>query len=60
MTCSQADKACPIVVGGDSRIAISYEDPKVSDGTLSEAAVYDQSCAEIAREMLYVMSLVRP
>ena len=59
MTCSQADKACPTVAGADSRIAISYEDPKVSDGTLSEAAVYDQSCAEIAREMLYVMSLVR-
>lgn len=60
MTCSQADKACPIVAGADSRITISYEDPKVSDGTLSEAAVYDQSCAEIAREMLYAMSLVRP
>ena len=52
MTCSDADEACPVVVGADERIAIMYVDPKVSDGTDRETATYDERCAEIAREML--------
>lgn len=59
MTCSQADEACPIVAGADERIAIPYEDPKVADGTLEEAAKYDERSAQIAREMLYLFSLVK-
>ncbi len=37
MTCTQADRACPIVPGAAARIAIPYEDPKVSDNTPDEA-----------------------
>ena len=59
MTCSQADKACPTAPGCDLRVAIPYDDPKVSDGTPSESATYDKRGEQIAREMLYVMSLVR-
>jgi hypothetical protein len=58
MTCSQADKACPTAPGCDLRVAIPYDDPKVSDGTPSESATYDKRGEQIAREMLYVMSLV--
>ena len=58
MTCSQADEACPTAPGCDLRIAVPYEDPKVSDGTLQEAATYDDRCKQIAREMLYMMSVV--
>jgi arsenate reductase len=58
MTCSQADDACPIVHGCEKRIAIRYEDPKVSDGTKQETAVYDERCRQIAREMLFLMSAV--
>lgn len=58
MTCTQADGACPIVQGCDMRIAITYEDPKVGDGLPEEAAVYDTRCAQIAREMLFMMSHV--
>jgi len=58
MTCSQADESWPTAPGCDSRIAIPYEDPKISDGTVQEAATYDDRCRQIAREMLYVMSLV--
>ncbi len=56
MTCSAADAACPVVFGADERIVIAYDDPKEADGTEQEAAVYDERCAQIAREMLYVFS----
>jgi hypothetical protein len=59
MTCTQADKACPIVMGADARIAIPYEDPKVSDGTPAEAQTYDERTAQIARELLFVFSQVQ-
>jgi arsenate reductase (thioredoxin) len=56
MTCSQADAACPLVAGSDLRIALPYEDPKVADNTPREAATYDERCAQIGREMLFVFS----
>jgi arsenate reductase len=56
MVCSEADKACPAVAGADRRFAMAYVDPKIADGTAQEAAAYDERCAQIAREMLYVMS----
>lgn len=58
MTCSQADDACPVVMGCEQRIPIRYEDPKVADDTSDEAAVYDERTAQICREMLYVMASV--
>ncbi len=58
MTCSQADAACPTVPGATARFAIPYEDPKVSDGQPQEAQVYDERCAQIAREFLFVFSVV--
>jgi protein-tyrosine phosphatase/arsenate reductase len=58
MTCSDADRACPTVTGAAARIAIPYDDPKASDGTLGEAEAYDERCAQIAREMLWVFSRV--
>lgn len=57
MTCSDADAACPIVTGAASRHAITYEDPKVFDGTLRAAEGYDERCRQISREMLYLFSL---
>lgn len=59
LTCSQADRACPIVTGSAERIAITYEDPKAFDGTEQEAAMYDERCRQICRGMLYVLSQVR-
>jgi len=58
MTCSDADEACPIVPGADARVPVTYVDPKVSDGTDAEAATYDERCAQIAREMIYVFDAV--
>lgn len=58
MTCSQADVACPLVMGCDLRMPIRYEDPKVADDTEFEAQRYDERSAQICAEMLYMMSLV--
>lgn len=59
MTCSHADQNCPVAIGCDLRLAIRYEDPKVSDDTPHEEAAYDERCAQIAREMLYAISQVK-
>jgi arsenate reductase len=58
MTCSQADDACPIVVGCDLRMPIRYEDPKVADDTEFESQRYDERSAQICTEMLFLMSRV--
>lgn len=59
MTCSSADKSCPVVQGAVARYAIHYSDPKVCDDTPTETTAYNERCREIAREMFYIMSQVR-
>ncbi|WKN30295.1 protein-tyrosine-phosphatase [Porifericola rhodea] len=59
MTCSQADKNCPLIPGATLRVPIPYEDPKVADGTDQETARYDERCRQIATEMFYLMSQVQ-
>ena len=59
MTCSQADKNCPVVQGSTFRIAIPYDDPKAADGTPEEAARYDERTRQIGREMFYMISQVK-
>jgi len=59
MTCSIADKSCPVVDGASARFAIHYADPRLCDDTPTETAAYDDRCREIAREMFYIMAQVR-
>ena len=59
MTCSSADKSCPVVEGAIARYAIHYADPRVCDDTPTETKAYNERCREIAREMFYIMSAVR-
>ncbi len=59
MTCSDADKACPFVVGARERFALPYDDPKIYDRTPQQEAQYAERCKQIATEMLYIFSLVR-
>ncbi len=59
LVCSEAEKACPVVIGAEARIAIPYEDPKAFDGTPQEAEKYDERNRQIAREMFYVLSVVK-
>lgn len=58
MTCSQADEACPVVMGCELRMPIRYEDPKAADDTEFESQRYDERSAQICTEMLFMMSLV--
>jgi hypothetical protein len=59
MTCSVADRSCPVVEGATSRYAIHYADPRLCDDTPVETTAYNERCREIAREMFYIMSEVR-
>ena len=59
MTCSKADKSCPVVKGAVARYAIHYTDPRLCDDTPTETTAYNERCREIAREMFYIMSQVR-
>ncbi len=59
MTCSKADKMCPVVEGAIARYAIHYVDPGLCDDTPEETSVYNARCREIAREMFYIMLEVR-
>ncbi|QNL49739.1 protein-tyrosine-phosphatase [Olivibacter sp. SDN3] len=59
MTCSQADGGCPFIAGAEKRIPITFEDPKVSDGSPEQAQVYAERSLQIATEMFYVFSMIK-
>ena len=59
MTCDQADKNCPVVEGSSIRVGLHYVDPKEADGKPEEEATYDERSRQVAREMFYMMSLVK-
>jgi arsenate reductase len=59
MTCSQADGGCPFIAGAEKRIPITFEDPKVSDGTSEQKNVYLERSLQIGTEMFYVFSQIK-
>ncbi len=59
LVCSDADKNCPLVMGANTRFAIPFEDPKISDNTPSEEQRYDQRCKQIGTEFFFVMDYVK-
>lgn len=59
MTCSHADKNCPLIPGAAKRIALTYDDPKDFDGTPDEESKYRERALEIGREILYAFSQVK-
>jgi protein-tyrosine-phosphatase len=56
MTCSDAEENCPFIPGVEFRIGTTYEDPKLFDNTPQQDTKYDERCAQIARETIYVFS----
>src|SRR5690606_27605026 len=60
MTCSQADGGCPFIAGAEKRIPITFEDPKVFDNTPQQAEKYKERSLEIATELYYVFSQIKP
>lgn len=59
MTCDSANEACPLISGADLRVAVTYEDPKNSDGTPQQDEVYRLKSLEIATELKYVFSQIK-
>nr|WP_315167691.1 protein-tyrosine-phosphatase [uncultured Flavobacterium sp.] len=59
MTCSQADGGCPFIAGAEKRIPITFEDPKVSDGTPQQKQIYQERSLQIGTEMFYVFSKIK-
>ncbi|MEN8764805.1 MAG: protein-tyrosine-phosphatase [Wenyingzhuangia sp.] len=59
MTCEQADKGCPIVVGAEKRIPLTFEDPKVFDHTSQQTEKYNERNLQIATEMIYIFSQIK-
>lgn len=59
MTCSDAETNCPFIPEAEARFPIKYEDPKKSDGTPLQDAVYAERSRQIAAEMMYLFSQVK-
>lgn len=60
MVCSEADKSCPNVIGANFRLGLPYQDPKLFDNTPQQNEKYDERCRQIARDMFYVFSQIKP
>ncbi|WP_298881534.1 protein-tyrosine-phosphatase [uncultured Polaribacter sp.] len=59
LTCSSADQGCPFIAGAEKRIPITYDDPKMFDGTELQTEKYAERSLQIATEMLYVFSQIK-
>ncbi len=59
MTCSHADENCPIVLGCDTRIPITFKDPKAFDKSPLQPEKYLETSILIATEMKYVFSKIK-
>lgn len=59
MTCSDAEENCPFIPGVELRIGTTYDDPKSFDNTPIQAEKYLERSYQIARECLYVFSLIQ-
>ena len=59
MTCSNADKGCPMVFGAEARFPIKYDDPKAFDGTEVMNEKYTERSLQIASELYFVFSQIK-
>jgi len=58
LTCSEADKGCPLIIGAEQRIALPFEDPKLFDNTPQQTDKYLERSLQIATELFYVFSQI--
>ena len=59
MTCDNADEACPMVLGAESRFAIKYNDPKAFDNTDLQDQKYAERSLEIGQELWWVFNSIK-
>ena len=61
MTCSDAEKNCPVEPRSKKNIKLFYDDPKKYDGTIEASVEYDKTCRLIASELNAIFkTLVNP
>ena len=58
MTCSDADKNCPIIDGSIDRFSLPFDDPKTYDNTEFFLREYEKTGLQIATEIFYVFSKI--
>ena len=58
MTCSDAEKSCPIDQRSIRNIKMFYSDPKDFDKTNKKIPAYDDTCLKIAQELNYVIKKI--
>lgn len=54
MTCDHADTHCPVVIGSDYKIALTYDDPKAFDESPLQTQKYLEKSNQIASEMMII------
>jgi arsenate reductase len=59
MVCSHADENCPFIPNAEKRFAATFDDPKVADDTLEEAAAYDAKIIEIGAQLFYLFNSIK-
>lgn len=59
LTCNSADKGCPIIIGAEKRIPVTYVDPKAFDDTDVQKAKYLERSQQIGTEMCYVFDQIK-
>ncbi|MDG1841515.1 MAG: hypothetical protein P8I93_04115 [Crocinitomicaceae bacterium] len=59
MTCSDADKNCPIIPYAKNKVSLNFKDPKRFDNTSSFKTEYQKTAKEIAREIFYIFSKLK-
>ena len=59
LTCTQADGGCPFLTGAESRVPITFEDPKIFDNMPQQTEKYIERSLQIATEMFYVFSQIK-
>lgn len=60
LTCNNADVGCPFIPGAEKRIPVKYDDPKAFDNTPQQEEKYEERSNQIASELLYVFSQIKP
>lgn len=59
MTCADAEENCPYIPEAKQRFALTYNDPKKSDGTPDQERIYHERSLTIATEAFYALSSLR-
>jgi arsenate reductase len=58
MTCSDADRNCPLVSGAEKRIPMTFEDPKAFDDSPKKQEKYKERSLQIAGELYFVFNSI--